>query len=79
MDLFIIKETIVILIQKITMDIIKMKMIILGKNVMIPVENASHGVIQQITIVINVKMDITSYITEQDTVLDQQKNVKIVI
>ena len=61
------------------MDIIKMKMITHGKNVMIPVENVSNLVIQQIITVTNVKMDIILSITEQDIVLDQPINVKIVI
>ena len=79
MHLSIIEEIIVILTQKIMMDIIKMKMITHGKNVMIPVENASNLVIQQIITVTNVKMDIILSITEQDIVLDQPINVKIVI
>ena len=73
------KELIASLIQVITMVIIKMKKLILGKNVMKIVKHVLNQEVVVQIIVIHVLMDIISFIIKPDIVFQIQKNQMIVI
>ena len=73
------KELIVILIMMIIMDIIKMKKLILGKNVMKIVKHALNQEVMMQIIAIHVLMDIISFIIKLDNVFLIQKNQMIAI
>ena len=73
------KELIASLIQVITMVIIKMKKLILGKNVMKIVKHVLKQEVAVQIIVIHVLMDTISFIIKPDIVFQIQKNQMIVI
>jgi hypothetical protein len=73
------KEAIVILIMMTIMDIIKMKNLIHGKNVMNNVKNVLNQEVVMQIIVIHVLMDIISFIIKLDNVFLMQKNQMIAI